>query len=164
MTERRTVAYIATGITLIGGYALLRWLSSGDSPQNKDLPLQGTATPTQENFPLPMNTLPLTLTEDNGSITNGMTGAVYQKVADPTGNGRMCLQLGVYTENNKQTVFGATTAFGNPSIYNDISGPIIVYDSNNTEIGTFDTASLPDANIFSNVRPNTKVCNSSPTQ
>lgn len=91
-------------------------------------------------------------------IVNGLTGAIYQVVPDPTGEGKRCVRLGLYSSENKQTVVGAAVALGpDPNIYVDVEGGV-VYSKDGQIIGYFERGSLPDPELFGNVPPGTIVC------
>lgn len=101
-----------------------------------------TPTPT----PLPTDT-------PEPIIVNQMTGAIYRSVPNPEGKPGKCVELGRYTDWNKQDVYGAATALGpDPGRYNDYP-KFDVYG-----VGTFTIDSPPDPEQFRLVPPGTIVC------
>jgi hypothetical protein len=95
------------------------------------------------------------------NIRNTMTNAVFEETPDPEFAGKQCLKIEGYSNENKQTVFGATVALGSDAgKYNDIPGPIEVFNADGVKIGEFTTNHMPDPQ-FGNVLPGTTVCDAS---
>src|SRR5258708_5928867 len=120
--ERKWFFRLAGGAALMAAaYLGIRSLQNRASTENLIAPknTNALATPTLQNL-AEITAIP---TEQNRGTTkvNGMTGAVYQVVPDPSGKGRECLKVGPYSEANKDTVDGAAVALRNPNIYIDVA-------------------------------------------
>jgi hypothetical protein len=137
-------------------------------------------TPSGENTPVPNYALtpgatqiieptPVSRVGDPNYIINQMTLAPFRITSDPKGYGRQCVELEQYIEKsntnpngNMQDVVGAAVALGpNTGSFNDIPGPVSVYDAGDAFIGSFMTNEMPDHATFGKVYPGTTVCDSS---
>lgn len=111
------------------------------------------ATPTLIFTPETPTPTPLPTETPEPTIINQMTGVIYKVVPNPEAKPGKCVQLGKYTDNNRQTVVGAATALGpDPGRYNDYPR-FEVYG-----FGAFTTDTLPDPDQFRLVPPGTIVC------
>ena len=96
-----------------------------------------------------------TVTDDRGNV--------FRIIPDPFNGGRECVELDLSTNGNWQDIYRAGMVLGpDPTTYNEIPGPVVVYKPNLEIIGSFMTDKLPDESTFGVVYPGTKACNSSP--
>ncbi|KKP40737.1 hypothetical protein A2130_04110 [Candidatus Woesebacteria bacterium GWC2_33_12] len=160
--ERKTIVRLA----VVGSLAFASYLGYRAFNGHQQLPEENTLPNNQEFLSGFDNEELVTETPNlnsesllpTNSITNTMTGAIYELISDPIGLDRQCVVISDYSNENKQTVTGAAVALGvDPGSYIDIHGGV-VYDSNGNEIGHFDRSQLPDSDVFSLILPGTVVC------